>query len=179
MVLLFFIVGLLIGSGSPGSITSDKIVTVKKTVKIRPFRTAQIITYRKDSCTFYFEAAQFMTTGINESKNKYHEPVLAELAGLVHKKDTVDISAHKQRAVVESLVNDALERGYVHIFFSGKEYSGRSYTNLEYWDKDVLTSKHKGNSFYRPESDIFMLKDGNIFFYFKPSVKRTEHRFRD
>jgi hypothetical protein len=158
----------------------DNIVTVEKKIKIHHFKHVKVICYKIDSCTFYFDAHQFMTeVGVNAEKHKYHEPVLKELNILLTQKDTVDISSHKQASVVSSLVNDGLEKGFVTILFSGKHYLGKTIINIEYWDKDILASEYKNNSFYRPDGDVFTLVDGEIFYYFKPALARSEHRFRD
>jgi hypothetical protein len=159
---------------------NDNIVTIEKKIKIHHFKHVKIICYKIDSCTFYFDANQFMTeVGVNAEKHKYHEPVLKDLNLLLGQKDTVDISSHKQASVVSSLVNDGLEKGFVTILFSGKHYLGKTIINIEYWDKDVLASEYKNSNYYRPEGDVFTLVDGEIFYYFKPTLARTEHRFRD
>src|ERR1700760_325068 len=85
----------------------DNIVTVEKKIKIHHFKHVKVVLYKIDTCAFYFDANQFMTeVGVNAEKHKYHEPVLKDLNVLLSQKDTVDISLHKQSAIVSSLVND-------------------------------------------------------------------------
>ncbi|HSZ24819.1 MAG TPA: hypothetical protein VK766_03825 [Cytophagaceae bacterium] len=158
----------------------DNVVIIEKKIKIHSFKSAKIICYKIDTCTFYFEPGHFMSqTVANEGKHRYHEVVLKELPALLSKKDTVDLTKSKENTVVSSLVNDALEKGYVNILFSGKLFSGKTIINVEYWDKDVLLSEFKNSNLYRPDSDVFTLLDGELIYYYKPALKRSEPRFRD
>jgi len=162
------------------NVEDDNIITIEKKIKIHHFKATKVVRYSIDTCTFYFDAHHFMLeTHINAGKHQYHEPVLKDLTLLFGQKDTVDLSHHKYTAIVSSLVNDALEKGYFTIYFSGKEYHEKNIVNMEYWDKDVHTNEHKHSNFYRPDSDIFMLLDGDIFYYYKPAIKRAAHNFRD
>ncbi len=160
---------------------TDRIITIEKKVKLHHTKHTKVISYKVDTCVFYFDARHFMAEGhVSDVKHRFHEPVLKDLSLLLVHKDTVDLSAHKYVSIVSSLVNDALEKGYVEIYFSGKPYLGKSILNIEYWDKDVHSHEHKHSDFYRPDSDIFMLVDeGVIFYYYKPAIKRAEHKFRD
>ncbi len=159
----------------------DNVITIEKKVKIHHTKHVKIVRYKIDTCTFYFDANHFMAeVHVNEGKHKFHEPVLKELALQLAQKDTVDISTNKSVAIVSSLVNDALEKGFVELYFSGKAYHAKTILNIEYWDKDIHNHEHKHSNFYRPDSDIFMLIDeGEIFYYYKPAIKRAEHKFRD
>ncbi len=158
----------------------DNIITIEKKIKIHHFKAVKIVSYKIDTCTFYFDAHHFLAEiHVNVGKHKFHEPVLKDLQLLLGQKDTVDLSAHRYTAIVSSLVNDALEKGYFTIYFSGKEYHGKNILNIEYWDKDIHTNEFKHSNFYRPESDIFMLPEGDIFYYYKPAIKRAAHNFRD
>ena len=158
----------------------DNIIVIEKKIKIHHFKAIKIIAYKIDTSTFYFDAHHFMIeVHGSEGKHKFHEPVLKDLALLLGQKDTVDLSAHRYTSIVASLVNDALERGYYTMYFSGKEYHGKNVLNVEYWDKDIHTSEFKHSNFYRPDSDIFMLPEGEIFYYYKPALKRAAHNFRD
>ncbi len=159
----------------------DNIITIEKRIKTHHTKHSKVVRYRLDTCTFYFDAHHFMMeVHVNDGKHLFHEPVLKELHLLLLQKDTVDISSHQNKAIVSSLVNDALEKGFVELYFSGRPYHGKNILNIEYWDKDVHTHEHKHSNFYRPDSDIFMLEDeGEIFYYYKPVIKRTEHKFRD
>jgi hypothetical protein len=164
----------------PLAAQDDNIITIEKKIKLHHTKQVKVIRYRIDSCTFYFDAQHFISEeNVNEGKHKYHEPVLKDLELLLAHRDTVDLSTHKYAAIVSSLVNDALEKGYVEIFFSGKPYHGKMVLNIEYWDKDVHTEENKNSNFYRPDSDIFMLTEGDIFYYYTPAVKRAAHKFRD
>jgi hypothetical protein len=160
----------------------DNVITIEKKIKIHHTKHSKVVRYKIDTCTFYFDAHHFMleSSHINEGKHKFHEPILKDLTLLLVHQDTVDLSYHKYKAEVSSLVNDALEKGYVELYFSGKPYHGKTILNIEYWDKDVHTHEHKHSNFYRPDSDIFMLIDeGEIFYYYKPAIKRAEHKFRE
>lgn len=160
---------------------NDNIITIEKKIKLHHTKHHKVVRYSIDTCTFYFDAHHFMAeVHVNEGKHAFHEPVLKELTQLLTQRDTVDITNHKQTSITASLVNDGLEKGFVEIFFSGKPYHGKAILNVEYWDKDIHTSEHKHSNFYRPDSDIFMLIDeGEIFYYYKPSIKRAVHKFRD
>jgi hypothetical protein len=160
---------------------NDNIVTVEKKVKIHHFKHVKVVSYKIDSCTFYFDAHHFMSeTGLNEGRHKYHEPLLKDLTLLLGQKDTVDISKHTNTTVVQSLVSEGLKKGYVEILFSGKIFHGKTIVNIEYWDKDVLNSNFKTSNLYRPDSDVFTTEEGEIFYYYRPAIKRvTEQRFRD
>lgn len=160
---------------------NDNIVTIEKKVKIHHFKHVKVIAYKVDSCTFYFDAHHFMSNvGISEGKHKYHEPLLKDLTLLLGQKDTVDISKHTNVSVVMSLINEGLKKGYVEILFSGKKFSAKTIVNIEYWDRGVLTSDSKSSNLYRPDSDVFTTEEGDIFYYYRPAIKRvTEQRFRD
>ncbi|HWZ21884.1 MAG TPA: hypothetical protein VNW06_04480 [Cytophagaceae bacterium] len=177
----FLYILLLHSFGISTTQNDDNIITIEKKIKIHHFKHEKVISYKIDTCLFYFDAHYFMSeVGINEVKHKYHEPVLKDLTLLLGQKDTVDLSSYKSTAVVASLVNDGLEKGFVEILFSGKKYLGKTIVNIEYWDKDVYGSDHKTSALYRPDSDVYTLEEGDIFYYYMPSVKRiTDQRFRD
>lgn len=158
----------------------DNIVVIEKKIKIHHFKAHKTVLFKIDTSAFYFDASHFMSElHGNDGKHGFHEPVLKDLVLLLGQKDTVNLSDHRYTAIVASLVNDALERGYYTVYFSGKEYHGKNVINVEYWDKDVHTNEMKHSNFYRPDSDIFMLPEGQIFYYYKPAIKRTVHHFRD
>jgi hypothetical protein len=175
-----FLFILFLNSFGVSDTEDDNIITIEKKIKIHHFKATKVVAYKIDSCTFYFDAHHFMSeVHINAGKHQYHEPVLKDLTLLLGQKDTVDLTKHKYNTIVASLVNDALEKGYFTLYFSGKEYHEKTILNIEYWDKDVHTTENKHSNFYRPDSDIFMLLEGAIFYYYKPAIKRAIHNFRD
>jgi len=159
----------------------DDIITIEKKIKLHHFKHTKLILFKIDSCAFYFDAAHFMSeAGLNKGVHDYHAPMHKDLTLLLGQKDTVDISNHRERSIILSMVNEGLKKGYVEIYFSGKPIHEKTITNIEYWDKGVRSSHLKDSNLYRPESDIFTNHDGEIFYYFKPSLKRSkEQRNRD
>lgn len=159
----------------------DNIITVEKKIKIHHFKHEKLVAYKIDTCLFYFDANHFMSEiGSNAAKHKYHESVLKDLTLLFGQKDTVDLTSYKNASAVASLVNEGLKKGYVEILFSGKKYLGKIIVNIEYWDKDVYGSDHKASPLYRPDGDVYTLEEGDIFYYYRPAIKRiTDQRFRD
>jgi hypothetical protein len=152
---------------------TDNILTIEKKVKLHHFKHTKVI-----YCGFCFDAHHFMhEVQGNEGKHKFHEPLLNDLSLLLGQRDTVDISRHQYKAIVSSMVNDGLEKGFVEIYFHKKKYEGKTIFNFEYWDKDVHNHEHKNSNFYRPDSDIYMTEEGDIFFYYTPPNKRTTHQF--
>ncbi len=180
--MVYFLYILLITSfGDLMTKGDDTIITIEKHVKLHHFKHTKVVSYKIDTCLFYFDAHHFMSeTGVNEGKHKYHEPILKDLTLLLGQKDTVDLTLHTNKTIVTSLVTDGLKRGFVEIFFSDKKYSGKSIMSIEYWDKDVHSCQFKTSNLYRPDGDVFTLEDGTIFYYYRPAIKRvTEQRFRD
>ena len=177
----FLYILLLNAFGITDTKNDDNIITIEKKVKIHHFKHEKVVSYKIDTCVFYFDAHHFMSEeGVNVGMHKYHEPLLKDLTLMLGQKDTVDLTAYKNSTVVASLVNNGLKKGYVEIVFSGKKYLGKTIVDIEYWDKDVYTSDYKESNLYRPDGEVFTLEEGDIFYYHRPAIKRvSEQRFRD
>ncbi len=155
----------------------DNIITIEKKIKIHHFKHIKVVCYKIDTCVFYFDAHHFMSeAGVGSGKHKYHEPIIKDLTLLLGQRDTVDLSKHTNSSVVQSLVNEGLKKGYVEILFSGKKFEGKVIDNIEYWDKDVHASDFKSSNFYRPDSDVYTTEEGDIFYYYRPAIKRVTER---
>lgn len=175
---LFFLLALF---SKASVLSADNIITVEKKVKIHRFKHTKVVLFKIDSTAFYFDASHLMSeVGVGKGIHLYHQPIIKDLILLLGQKDTVDLSKHRNRSLILSLVNEGLKKGYVDIYFSNKLYPDHVIQSIEYWDIGVKSSPNKDSNLYRPESDVFMDHEGNIFYYFKPSLKRpTEQRFRD